>query len=126
MTKKSRRKALKGLAISVPAVWAKPVLDSVVLPAHASTTCDPSGCFAETDITGNSYSVVGGELIHYIGTETCSGEESQHSDGPISTAATRELAADELDCKLSNTRELSEHSTYPSACPNIYTCDEPA
>ena len=39
----NRRKALKALAIGAPAVWAKPVVDSVMLPAHASTSgCD---CF---------------------------------------------------------------------------------
>ena len=31
-----RRKALKALAIGAPAMWTKPVVDSVVLPAHAN------------------------------------------------------------------------------------------
>ena len=33
-----RRKALKALAIGAPAVWAKPVVDSVLLPAHADAS----------------------------------------------------------------------------------------
>ena len=40
--KKNRRKALKAIAVSAPAVWAKPVVDSIVLPAHAATSCN--GC----------------------------------------------------------------------------------
>ncbi len=39
MKKQSRRNILKGLAVGTPAVWAKPVVDSVVLPAHAATSC---------------------------------------------------------------------------------------
>jgi hypothetical protein len=39
MNKKSRRNVLKGLAVGVPATWAKPVVDSVVLPAHANVSC---------------------------------------------------------------------------------------
>jgi hypothetical protein len=59
MNEKSRRNILKGLAVGTPMVWAKPVVESVMLPAHAESTinpappptpCDFSGCFAETDI----------------------------------------------------------------------------
>ena len=42
MTDKNRRKGLKALAVTAPAVWAKPVVDSVLLPAHASTS--GAGC----------------------------------------------------------------------------------
>jgi hypothetical protein len=38
MAEKSRRKLLKGLGISVPAAWAAPVIEAVILPAHATTT----------------------------------------------------------------------------------------
>jgi hypothetical protein len=131
MNEKSRRNILKGLAVGTPMVWAKPVVESVMLPAHAESTinpappptpCDFSGCFAETDIAGNSYRIAEGELIHYIGTETCSGGDSQHSDGPVSTAATAELAAEELACDESSVRALSSHSTYDGACP-VWSCD---
>ena len=43
MNKKSRRKALKALAAAAPVVWAKPVVDSVVLPAHAEVSGNGSG-----------------------------------------------------------------------------------
>lgn len=35
MTQQSRRKVVKGIAISLPAVWATPVVESVLAPAHA-------------------------------------------------------------------------------------------
>lgn len=35
MTQESRRRALKGLAITVPATWTAPIINSVILPAHA-------------------------------------------------------------------------------------------
>ena len=41
MTQKSRRTVLKGLAITMPAIWVTPVVESVILPAHAGT--DMSG-----------------------------------------------------------------------------------
>ena len=47
MKKNDRRKALKALAVGAPAVWAKPVVDGVVLPAHAATTCPD--CFPSGD-----------------------------------------------------------------------------
>lgn len=41
MNKKSRRNILKGLVVAAPVAWAKPVVDSVFLPAHGATSiCD--------------------------------------------------------------------------------------
>ncbi len=48
MNKKSRRKVLKGLAIGLPATWATPVVESILLPAHAGTSAPctaPPGCY---------------------------------------------------------------------------------
>jgi hypothetical protein len=57
MSKPTRRNLLKGLAVGAPAVWARPVVDSVLLPVHAGTTspddtpvedapvCECQGCF---------------------------------------------------------------------------------
>ena len=44
MNKNERRKALKVLAVSTPVVWTRPVVDSVVLPVHAQTTCSSITC----------------------------------------------------------------------------------
>ena len=43
---KTRRKALKAVAVGAPIVWCKPVVEGIVLPAHASTTtsdCEQCG-----------------------------------------------------------------------------------
>lgn len=42
MVRKSRRNLLKGLAISAPAAWTPPFVKSVILPAHAQTSCIPA------------------------------------------------------------------------------------
>ena len=42
---KDRRELLKGLAVG--SVWATPVVSSVMLPAHAATSCDFSGDYNE-------------------------------------------------------------------------------
>ena len=39
MNKKSRRNVLKGLAVGAPLVWVKPAVNSIVLPAHARSSC---------------------------------------------------------------------------------------
>lgn len=67
MTTKSRRRILKGLGLTLPAVWARPVVEAVVLPAHAQTsapgtgtpvTCGvPEGCYI---FEGGSFSWPGG------------------------------------------------------------------
>ena len=38
MTHNSRRKVLKGIAVTLPAVWTVPVVESVILPVHAGTS----------------------------------------------------------------------------------------
>ena len=62
MTCKSRRTALKGLALTLPAAWAAPVVKSVVLPAHAQTSgCyAPEGCYLFSSQGGGSFSWPGG------------------------------------------------------------------
>lgn len=40
MTETTRRKAIKGLAATAPVLWAKPIVDSVMLPVHAQTSPD--------------------------------------------------------------------------------------
>jgi hypothetical protein len=48
LSQESRRKLLKGLALALPAAWTTPVVESIVLPAHAQTSpaCDaPPGCY---------------------------------------------------------------------------------
>ena len=48
MNNKTRRAAVKALTVGVPAVWAKPVVESAVLPSHAQTTCVETLCVIYT------------------------------------------------------------------------------
>ena len=38
MVGKSRRKLIKGLGISIPTAWATPIIEAVLLPAHAQSS----------------------------------------------------------------------------------------
>ena len=49
MTWQSRRKVLKGLAVSVPVTWATPVVESVRVPAHAATSRQCQGLVIPSD-----------------------------------------------------------------------------
>ena len=40
MRQESRRKILKGLAVTIPATWVTPVVESVISPAHARSSPD--------------------------------------------------------------------------------------
>ena len=44
MPEKGRRKLLKGISVTLPAVWLTPVVESVILPAHAGTSQGGGGC----------------------------------------------------------------------------------
>ena len=52
MNNELRRKSLKLVAAGIPAVWAKPVIHSVVLPAHANTSDAVLTCFQSDDDGG--------------------------------------------------------------------------
>lgn len=66
MSDQSRRKLLKSIAAgsgafvagkNLPETWSRPIVDSVLLPAHAQTSpppCSPVGSWADSgDLTGN-------------------------------------------------------------------------
>ncbi len=50
MAEKSRRKLIKGLGISIPTVWAAPIIEAVILPAHAETTGRGETCSGSTTL----------------------------------------------------------------------------
>jgi len=41
MNNETRRSLLKGLALTLPVAWTRPVVESVVLPAHAQASSEP-------------------------------------------------------------------------------------
>lgn len=89
MTQKSRRTLLKGLAVTLPAAWSRPIVESVVLPAHAQTS-EPEGCSADAACysyaaggSGRSFNWPGGggaRTLDIIDGRSC-------DDSPVATAA---------------------------------------
>jgi hypothetical protein len=53
MSRISRRKTIKGLTFAIPALWTAPVVQSVLLPAHAQTSgIEPSECLTSVQVPG--------------------------------------------------------------------------
>ncbi len=53
MTKNIRRNLFKGIAGSIPVIWAKPLVQTAIIPAHA-TTSEPDGNFGLTHLSASS------------------------------------------------------------------------
>ena len=64
MNKKHRRTVIRGLAISLPATWAAPIVSSVVLPAHAEIS--PGACGPDPNCDFN-------QVIDLVGTSNIQG-----------------------------------------------------
>ena len=71
MSIRTRRKVLKGLGVAMPVAWMTPVVSSVVLPAHATTSCT---VYAIGD-TGP-----GGGIVFYTSNGGCNGLEAATAD----------------------------------------------
>lgn len=70
---KQRRILLKGIGLSVPAIWATPVVQSVVLPAHAQTSAaESSSAASSSDSDGCSALVITGRTRSCPTTENVS------------------------------------------------------
>ncbi len=91
---KSRRTFLQGLAIAAPAAWTRPLVESVVLPAHATTTgcgdCYPYDFGSVEWIPGNP------GIVNFYSTSDCSGSPGYSSPGV--EAATEEEATSIVEC----------------------------
>lgn len=104
MTQKLRRTTLKSLALTLPAAWIAPIVQSVVLPAHAQTSaCSaPRGCY-QYDST-NSFHWPGGAgkatVTYYINSTDCGNETTPTSAGTdsVAVAASTEEASALLGC----------------------------
>lgn len=122
MNKKSRRIVLKGFAIGAPAVWAKPIVDSVVLPAHAQTSC-AGGCF-QTSNGGSSvlWNSELSEITFYNGSTSCSGSDT-NGPLPVIIGGIPEDAFAALSCAggLGVIVNLSSFTNIPCT---IWFCDE--
>jgi hypothetical protein len=78
MTQESRRALVKGLAVTLPAAWTAPVVESIILPAHAQTSpggCGaPEGCFRFEDQSFSWPGGTGPEDVVLIDNDDCTGD----------------------------------------------------
>ncbi len=110
MNKKTRRNVLKGLAVTLPATWAKPVVNSVVLPAHGGTTLTcPAGCYTDGAdsyrIINPAYGLISNAVLHPQST-TCSA--LQTSQQSVVLAMNLNDANDILDAETGGQCSLNE------------------
>lgn len=120
--KQDRRRILKGLAVTLPAVWTAPMVKSVVLPAHAQTSqcAAAAGCYNEAGAQPFSFYWPGGVGPHTIvevqGAD-CSG--SNLGPGILVVASSPQEAASLLSC--SPTGPVPTVDPLPEGC-NFYVC----
>lgn len=114
MAKESRRRLLQGLAVTLPAAWTRPVVESVVLPAHAAVS--PSTCSAEAGcyiVGGSSFQWPGGsgpfEVNAFDGSDDCTGS----ADSVTIVLASGPSEAEEL-CEA----DVEPLATDPSPSPD--------
>jgi hypothetical protein len=119
MTKKTRRNVLKGLAVTLPGAWTAPIVDSVILPAHAATTggagdagdaggtdalSAPPNCYVGLVTRDGQFSVMwpGGsglmDPVPYWRGPDCDGPSD--GAGPMAVAASASEAKALLGCNL--------------------------
>lgn len=127
MSRNARRRLLQGLAIALPAAWTRPIVESVILPAHAQTSAPgcsaPAGCYVTPEPFGfQSFQWPGGArpfAVDTFSTVTCEGEAESFTmvvgPGPAE-------AAELITCGDSET--LVQVSTTPSIVPDcgFFTC----
>lgn len=80
MNNETRRKTLKTLALAAPAVWSKPVLNTVLLPAHAQTSmCSLCLTVHVTGSGGEALGRLGWDLLNQDG---CARVDTEGNEGP--------------------------------------------
>lgn len=124
--RRSRRMLLKGLAVTLPAAWSRPVVEAVVLPAHAQTS--PGTCSAETGcyrltVSGRSFTWPGGTgpfVVNVFADADCN-EDPGASQQPVVVAVNTAAAAALLSCPLG--LAAAEVPTFPalSGC-GFFSC----
>lgn len=125
MSQESRRTLLKGLALTLPAAWTTPVVQSVVLPAHAQTSpassetspeCSASpGCYVvSAGSEPESFSWPGGagpEVVDVFANADCD-DSGSSSPALVVVADSLEAAQSQLTCDSGF--EVVEVPTEPS------------
>ena len=113
---KDRRELLKGLAVG--SVWATPVVSSVVLPVHASTSCS-GGCFD----AGNrglrlEWDPEAGLVTFWFDSTDCTDGEMAGSTKAVIADSAAEAG---LECGLA-AELLNDTTDFPGPC-KVWYCD---
>lgn len=127
---RARRRVLQGLVVTLPAAWTRPVVESLILPAHAQTS--PGECTAEAGCYEGTNLVVefnflwpggGGVFTVEVFDDTaCEGEEPR-LETAIALARSAEEAFDLLSCN--ELEDVFEVETVPAVAGDcsLFTCD---
>jgi hypothetical protein len=128
VSKESRRKLLKGLAVTLPAAWTTPLVESIVLPAHAETSpgdCSaPADCYAfQANLDDWSFEWPGGpgpEVVDIYEGRECSGEPIP-VDREVVVAESLEAAQEILTCSFGEVFEIETVPPLDNGC-SFYLC----
>ncbi|HSH40935.1 MAG TPA: hypothetical protein VK973_02290 [Arenicellales bacterium] len=128
MTRRSRRRLLKGLALTLPAAWSRPIVESVVLPAHAQTSvpgcsADP-GCYVynigDSDESFNWPGGAGPETVELFAGSGCS--DTFDETATVVVAASLAEAQAAVSCPGSSILiEIATTPPAPEGC-SFYMC----
>ncbi|MCP4010195.1 MAG: hypothetical protein GY726_11865 [Proteobacteria bacterium] len=146
----SRRKLLKSIAAgsgavvagkSLPDSWSKPVIDTVMIPAHAETTNDNEsdvpavlcgGCYHQEGVVPVSYDIPEGlqpgivqsEVKQYFDSPDCSGDQYEtHRSGRFALARNETEAEGFLGCS-SIAGVVSQTATLEGSECSLWECDD--
>lgn len=125
MSQESRRSLLKGLALTLPVAWTTPVVESIVLPAHAQTSpaCDaPPGCYDVPEFA-QSFNWPGGagpEDVRGFEEPGCEGD--QFDSAQIMVADSPEAAQNALGCEGGLEAQVVETDPPLAGECNFYAC----
>lgn len=116
MQKNVRRRFIKGVAIALPAAWARPVVETVVLPAHAQTS---PPCSADADcytVGDNSFLWPGGTGPFFVSVYTNTTCDGSSIEVETVVASSLEEATALLDSSATPTMLPESDPPPPDGC----------
>ena len=81
MNMQPRRNILKGLAVGVPVIWTKPIVDFVLLPAHAQSSGFSCGPFQFCGQDDAVFLISDGLSCHFSPFDCCDESDIPNTDG---------------------------------------------
>jgi hypothetical protein len=130
MPTETRRRLLKGLALTLPAAWSRPIVESVVLPAHAQTSgpgCSAdAGCYSLSNVefeTSFQWPGGGGAQMAEIFNGTECGDAGEGAQWEVVLAASLAEAQDAAGaCRRGYTLQAIDTVPAPPEGCRFYMC----